>query len=108
QGVFRRALVLVRGVGDAGWGPTLLLFLPRWAVLTPLAGLAIVAGMLKAYRHWLLQAVTGLVVAGPLMGLSLPLAKVFEAVPEGERARIATFNLGSEVVDVPALERWLD
>jgi endonuclease/exonuclease/phosphatase family metal-dependent hydrolase len=103
------ALVLIRWVGIAWWGVAVLLFMPRWLFLLPLLGLAVASGLRRCYGQWLVQGAIGLVVAGPLMGVSLPLAQVVKARPEGERVRVGTANLGLETsVSVAALTRWVE
>ena len=100
-------LWLIRWVGDAWWGTTFLLFMPRWLFLLPLLVLAPAAGISRCFRHWVVQTAAALVVAGPLMQASLPLPRLFESRPPGDLIRVATFNLGTEQVDFPALNRWL-
>jgi endonuclease/exonuclease/phosphatase (EEP) superfamily protein YafD len=88
------ALVLIRWVGDRWWGVVLLLLLPRWALLGPVAALAVASGVRRCPGHWALQAATALVIAGPLMGFSAPVRQLWERPPAGERVRLVTFNRG--------------
>jgi vancomycin resistance protein VanJ len=101
-------LGLIRWVGDAWWGTTLLLFMPRWLFLFPLPLLALAAGLRRGFRHWVVQGATALVVAGPLMGLSIPVARLLEELPEGDRVRVVTFNKGTGVIDLSGFLRWVD
>jgi vancomycin resistance protein VanJ len=102
------ALGLIRWVGDAWWGTTLLLFMPRWLFLFPLPLLALAAAVRRGFRHWVVQGATALVVAGPLMGLSIPVARLLELAPAGDRVRVATFNTGSGKVDLQRFDRWIE
>jgi endonuclease/exonuclease/phosphatase family metal-dependent hydrolase len=102
-------LGLIRLVGDAWWGVTLLLFMPRWLFLGPVAALAVASGLWRCRSHWLLQGVTGLVVAGPLMWVSLPVQRLWERPPDGETIRVVTFNLrAGGPLRFGELKRWLD
>ncbi|HEX8201226.1 MAG TPA: metal-dependent hydrolase, partial [Isosphaeraceae bacterium] len=88
-------LALARWRGDHWWPATLALFAPRWAFLLPApALLALVAA--RARRPVLLAApaATALVVAGPLMGLSWPIERLWAPAPAGPPLRIMTFNRG--------------
>jgi vancomycin resistance protein VanJ len=101
-------LILIRWVGEGWWGVTLLLLMPRWVFLVPVALLAIASGVRWCPWHWLLQGATALVVAGPLMGASHPLSMLWERPPAGERVRLMTFNLGTDPIRFGALKQWLD
>ena len=85
-------LVLIRWVGEGWWGVTLLLFLPRWLFLAPVPVLALASGLARRPAHWAIQGAIALVVAGPLMLISLPVHQLFRHEPEGERFRIFDFN----------------
>lgn len=101
-------LVLIRWVGDDWWPVTLLLFSPRWLFLGPVAVLAVASGLSRRFGHWPLQASIGLVVAGPLMGFSLPIRPLWEALPAGgERVRVVTFNRGARPTRQEQLRDWL-
>jgi endonuclease/exonuclease/phosphatase (EEP) superfamily protein YafD len=96
-------LVLIRWVGEAWWGVTLLLFLPRWLFLVPIALLALAGLRSRRSSRWAVQGALALVVAGPLMGLSMPIYQLWRGPIEGERFRVLTFNRGDGWLDVPAL-----
>src|SRR4051812_35655635 len=66
-------LAMIRWVGHGWWGVVPLLFLPRWLFLVPVLVLALASGWARRPTHWAMHAATALVVAGPLMGFSLPL-----------------------------------
>lgn len=102
------ALFSIRWVGDAWWGGVLLLFVPRATFLVPLAVLAVASLLRRCPSHWVLQGTIAAVVAGPLMGGSLPIDRLWRAAPKGERVRIATFNLGLDSFPVDRLARWLE
>ncbi|CAN5877769.1 hypothetical protein BH23PLA1_BH23PLA1_16470 [soil metagenome] len=100
------ALALARWLGDHWWLATGILYMPRWAFLIPLPVLGLAAAWARWFRLWTVQAAIALVVAGPLMGLSLPLWQWWNAEPEGTRWRIMTLNTGSGPIDVVGLT-WL-
>ena len=98
----------IRWVGDAWWGVTLLVLMPRVLFLAPVALLAIASGVRRCPSHWLLQGATAAIVAGPIMGVSLPAQRLWETAPAGERIRVVTYNLGSDPIAVPELLRWIE
>jgi endonuclease/exonuclease/phosphatase (EEP) superfamily protein YafD len=100
--------VLIRWVGDRWWGVTFLLFLPRWLFLAPLPVLALASGLAGRRRDWLMQAAIGLVVAGPLMVISLPVHQLWGRPVEGTRVRIMTLNRGMDPLDVDRLLRLIE
>jgi len=102
------ALGLIHGAGDAWWGVPVLLFMPRWIFLAPVALLAALSGLRRCPWHWVPQAATAAVVAGPLMGASAAVHQLWERSPGGERVRIATFNLGLEPIRAGDLRRWIE
>jgi vancomycin resistance protein VanJ len=87
-------LLLIRWVGDRWWGVAFLLFFPRWLFLAPLPILAIAGGVARRPRQWVLQGVVVLVIAGPLMRLSLPFQQLWDRPVAGFRLRVMTFNRG--------------
>ena len=102
------ALILIRWVGVAWWGVAVLLFMPRWLFLLPILVLAVASGVRRCFGHWVVQGAVALVVAGPLMELSLPIVQVVQRYPQGEQVRVGTANLGLDgTVDVAALRRWV-
>ena len=102
-------LVLIRWVGVDWWGVAVLLFMPRWVFLVPIVGLAIASGLKRCYGHWIVQGAMAVVVAGPLMGMSLPLGQLVRTHPSGEVVRVGTANLGLEgILSVPALRKWIE
>jgi endonuclease/exonuclease/phosphatase family metal-dependent hydrolase len=102
------ALILIRWVGNSWWGVAPLLFVPRWLFLAPVGVLAFLAAWLRAPALWLVQGASALVVAGPLMGLSLPLTRLGSTPPAGDRFRILCFNLGSMPYDAGALTAYIE
>lgn len=101
-------LVLIRWVGKSWWGVAVLVFLPRWIFLAPVLVLAVASGFRRCPWHWAVQGATALVVAGPLMGLCLPVSQLWTKPPEGgQRVRVVTFNMGEEPLPTAALRDWL-
>src|SRR5262249_4178992 len=78
---------------------TVLLFIPRWAFLAPIAVLAIASALARRPGHWAMQAAVGLLVAGPLMGLSLPVSQLWTPRPQGTTFRVLCFNTGPGRLD---------
>jgi endonuclease/exonuclease/phosphatase (EEP) superfamily protein YafD len=101
-------LLLIRWVGDRWWGVTVLLFLPRWMFLAPLPILALASGLAGRPRQWMVQAVLALVIAGPLMLISLPLHQLWERPVAGTRIRIMTFNQGEGWLEEERLIRMIE
>jgi endonuclease/exonuclease/phosphatase (EEP) superfamily protein YafD len=101
-------LVLIRWVGDRWWGVSVLLFLPRWLFLVPLPVLALASGLARRPGQWLLQAVVTLVIAGPLMGLSLPIRQLWAHPVAGTHVRMMTLNRGSDPLDVSRLIGFIE
>jgi endonuclease/exonuclease/phosphatase family metal-dependent hydrolase len=97
------ALGLVRWVGEGWWAVTLLLLMPRWLLLLPIGGLAGAGALAGRPSHWALQGAVALVVAGPLMGFSLPIRQVWTRPPAGETVRVMTYNLGQVPLDTRRL-----
>lgn len=106
--VFMLAVLgLIHGVGDSWWPVLVLLFMPRWLFLAPVGLLAALSGFKRCPGHWVPQAATVAVVAGPLMGASAAIPQFWERAPAGDRVRIATFNLGLEPIRTGDLKRWI-
>src|SRR5262249_46397191 len=101
-------LALIRWVGEGWWGVTVLLFIPRWAFLAPIAVLAALSALARRPAHWALQAAVGLLVAGPLMGLSLPIAQLWTPRPHGTTFRVLCFNTGPGRLDDQRLIRLIE
>jgi vancomycin resistance protein VanJ len=93
-------LLMIRWVGDGWWGVTVLLFLPRWLFLTPLPILAAASGVGQRPGQWIVQGAVALVVAGPLMLISMPIQQLWDRPVEGTRVRLMTVNQG--MVPLPA------
>jgi endonuclease/exonuclease/phosphatase (EEP) superfamily protein YafD len=116
SGLFTRAwaflvlldLVLIRWVGDRWWGVTVLLFVPRWLFLVPLPLLALASGVARRRRQWMLQGALAAVVAGPIMGLSLPIDQLWAPPVKGTRVRIMTLNRGMEPLEIERLIRLIE
>jgi vancomycin resistance protein VanJ len=102
------ALAMVHWLGDRWWPATVLLFAPRWLFLLPPAALAVAAAATGQFRLWALQGAAAVVVAGPLMGLSLPLGRLWAAPAKGLTLRIMTFNRGTAPIDADGLIRLVE
>ncbi|GAC1469433.1 MAG: endonuclease/exonuclease/phosphatase family protein [Isosphaeraceae bacterium] len=101
------ALVLIRWVGDSWSGVILLLFAPRWVFLVPLTILVVASGIRPRVSNWAIQGATGLIIAGPLMGISLPIHHLYPKSSPGMRVRIVSFNVGSHM-RIGELKAWLE
>jgi endonuclease/exonuclease/phosphatase (EEP) superfamily protein YafD len=101
-------LVTIRWVGQRWWGTTLLLFFPRWLLLVPVALLGIASAVARRPSQWVLQGAIALVIAGPLMGLSLPLWRVGQGRPQGKAFRVLTYNVSSNPIDTPRLIEFIE
>ncbi len=101
-------LGLIRWVGPSWWGVTLLLFLPRWLYLGPIPVLALASARAGRPSDWATQGAIALVVAGPLMGVSLPIRQLARSRLEGTRVRILSFNLGTGRIDALLLIRLIE
>ncbi|MDR3637826.1 MAG: endonuclease/exonuclease/phosphatase family protein [Isosphaeraceae bacterium] len=101
-------LILIRWVGEAWWGVTPLLFSPRWLLLVPPLVLALLAVWVRKPSLCLVLGATALVIAGPLMVLTVPLAKLRGPHIEGERFRVLTYNLGDHPFDARGLTDLLE
>jgi vancomycin resistance protein VanJ len=101
-------LALINWVGEAWWGVTVLLFLPRWLFLGPVLVLVLASAMMRRPSHWILQGTIGLVVAGPLMGFSLSSERLWKRRVEGTPFRILSYNVGPHLVDAEGLIRMIE
>jgi endonuclease/exonuclease/phosphatase (EEP) superfamily protein YafD len=101
-------LVLIRWVGDRWWGVAVALFVPRWLYLVPLPFLALASGLARRPKQWLLQGVLALVIAGPLMAVSLPIHQLWDRRVEGTRVRVMTLNRGTNVLDAKRLTEVIE
>ena len=91
------------GIGEHWWGMAPILFGPRIVLLVPVLVLAALAGWAGRRRLWVLQGATAALILGPLMGLSIPVGRLFEDLPEGPRLRVLTINQGGPEIDPEAL-----
>jgi endonuclease/exonuclease/phosphatase (EEP) superfamily protein YafD len=66
------------------------------------------AGWARKLRLWILHGATLALVAGPLMGVSLPVHQLWEARPPGQRVRILTLNQGNNGYNALGLITLLD
>ncbi|WP_406695493.1 endonuclease/exonuclease/phosphatase family protein [Singulisphaera sp. Ch08] len=101
-------LALIAWVGEDWWGVTVLLFVPRWLYLAPVAVLALASGLRRKPSHWIMQGTVGLIVAGPLMGFSFSTAQFWSPRVEGTSFRILTYNLGPGPIDSHRLIQMIE
>lgn len=101
-------LALIRWVGEGWWGVTTLLFFPRWLFLAPVCVLILLTAWVKKPSLWLVQGAVALVIAGPLMGFTVPITRLSSPRVEGEHFRILTYNLGDAPFDASALSKLLE
>src|SRR4051794_40871381 len=101
-------LALIRLIGERWWPVTLLVFMPRWLFLLPAFILAPAAVRARRKRLWALQVGSVLVVAGPLMTMSLPLGRLWSTRADGLRLRIMTLNRGLHQLDAGHLIRLIE
>src|SRR3954454_11038865 len=87
-------LAAVRLQGERFWPTAPLVYMPRWLFLPPLLVPALVADRSQRRTLWLVHGTTALVVAGPLMQISLPIGRLRARPPLGPRFRIMTLNRG--------------
>ena len=105
-------LVLMRWVGEAWWGVAVLLFVPRWIYLGPVAVLAMASGLIRRPSpwagQWAVQGAVALAVAGPLMEFNIPFGRLAGPRIDGERVRILSFNVGQLPLDGAGLVRMIE
>jgi len=107
-GLILLLLLLIHWVGETWWVVMVLLFFPRWFYLGPLVVLALLSGLLWQPSHWLKQGAVALVIAGPVMGFSLPIHRLWSSQPEGRRVRILSYNRGTQAIDGDRLVAMLE
>lgn len=95
-------LAVVKLLGERWWPATILMFSPRWAFLFPGPILAVWAFRRKRWSPMAVQAIAMVVVLVPLMGLRMPIARLFAPAPGGERVRILSLNRGTSELDSKA------
>jgi endonuclease/exonuclease/phosphatase (EEP) superfamily protein YafD len=86
------AATTLRYVGEAWWVSTVGLYLPRVGFALPLPILAVALRILRMHRLLWLQAISGLVILFPLMGLVLPRPTSAEHAPT---LRVLSFNVNA-------------
>ena len=86
-----------RSLGDVWWGPTLLLFIPRWPFLIVPVAAAILFAARRRYGRAVVASAFAVFIAGPYMGLSL--GKPTAPAATGARLRVMTLNRGTTPLD---------
>ncbi len=94
--------LLLHLAADRWWPATLLLFVPRWPLLVPLAVLVPAAVLVRRRLLWGLGPVL-LLLLFPWMGLCLPRAALPGGGPEGRAVRVLTCNVHRGQLDPEAL-----
>jgi vancomycin resistance protein VanJ len=84
--------ILIRWLGDVWWVGTVALFAPRWPLLIPIAWVAALCLIWQRRLFWI-NFISGLIVAGPVMGFCLP-SPFGQAAANDFRLRILTANNG--------------
>lgn len=86
---------VTRQVAEAAWWSTLLLYLPQVGYALPVVPLLLIAALQRHRKALGLNALSLLVVAGPMMGFNLPRPR-FGPAPVASRVRVLAYNvLGS-------------
>lgn len=102
------ALYAIMRLFAESWLPaTLVLFSPRWLLLLPLP---LLAGLALCIKRPALLLVDGLLlafIAGPFMGLSLPLPSLVRSSPIGTKVRVMTLNQSEHPLDHAAFRRLI-
>ena len=107
-GIVVAALILTKTLGDRWWPATLLLFGPRWLFLFPILPIAAWLGFRRRWGSLGMQAAALAIVAGPLMGLRVPITTLFAARPRGELVRVLSLNRGTGPLDSRAFARLVE
>lgn len=93
---------------DESPSATLLLFGPRWILALPLLVLVPLAVYLRSYWTWPICVLSGLIIAGPIMGGAISLGSHFESDrPALTQLRIVSWNMDGIKVG-PAFRQFLD
>src|SRR5262249_17761803 len=101
-------LASIQLVGERWWPVAPLLYIPRWLCFAPLVVLGVLAGFFRRRALWLMHGITALVVAAPLMQLSLPIGHLRARPPGGPSFRIMTLNRGERGIDAGRLIRLIE
>jgi vancomycin resistance protein VanJ len=86
----------VRWFGDLDWPATILLFLPRWPAVFPGITLALFALLGKRFGWVAINLTLSLLALVFVGAFNVPIA---ESCPEGERIRVASYNIGGAGYD---------
>jgi len=103
-------LGLVNWVGEAWWGVSVLLFVPRWLWPVPLVLLALASALVRKPTYWILQGTVALVVLGPCMGFNIPLRQIWgrPALDKADHLRVVTYNIGAAEFNEQTFKKWIE
>jgi vancomycin resistance protein VanJ len=91
--------------GDRWWFPTVMLFGPKWIYAAPLAVLVPAAGLTRRRMLWPLL-LAAIILAGPVMGLCVPWARL--AAYRGPAIRALTCNVHENHVTNEVLAKLIN
>ena len=100
--------VLVKMVGESWWPSSALLFGPRWMFLFPIPAVLLWISLRKRWMALVPLGLTLFLVAGPLMGLCVPVRSLFASIPRGEHVRVFSLNRGTGLLDSKRLIQLID
>lgn len=100
-------LLATRLVGERAWPGVFLIFFKRWLYLAPLVPVLALITWARSRRLLAAWGATGLLVLGPIMVPSLPLASWFRPPPRGPTIRVLTLNRGGSL-DYDTLNDLID
>jgi endonuclease/exonuclease/phosphatase (EEP) superfamily protein YafD len=99
--------VCIYGPGERFWPSTLILFGPRWVLAVPIFVLGIAA--VRVDWRWLIPlGASGLLLAGPVWGFSVPWRRLWPGKSPEVTLRLLTWNVDGDAVDQATLARVLD
>lgn len=99
-------MLSVAFLGDAWWPATLMLYLPRWPLVLPIAVLLPVALLTRRFVVAGLLIGVGGAGVGPHQGFNVPWPLLTGGRPEGATLRVVVFNAGG-VAPRAELERFV-
>jgi vancomycin resistance protein VanJ len=98
--------LVLRTGADRWWPVTVLMYIPRWPLLLPLAVLVPTAVLLRPRFLWL-HALALLLIVGPIMGFCVSLSSLNSPDSPGARIRLLTCNVHRQQLDARAFSEFL-